>query len=129
MLAFHKSNLYKIENEVRLLYDGRIKKGISPRTHRDSENKLLFPIIRKDILKNPSLNVKYLDLLIWTKDDVYEIENTPQIKINSIRIGYQYKDNFEDIKMELFDLSLEKLGYKPDIKMSKLKTPYLGKAL
>lgn len=129
LLAFHKSNLYRIENEVRLLYDGRIKKGIGPRKVFDPMNKLLYPLIRKDILKNPSLNVKYLNLPIWIENEDFEIDSIPQIKINSIRIGYQHRDSFEDIKNELLDSFIEKLGYKPEIKMSRLKSSYWGKAL
>jgi hypothetical protein len=126
IMCFHKSSLYRPENEVRLLYDKREKRGIGYTTYRDSDNQLTFPIIRTEISNSFDPKIKYLEIPILNFNNVPNEEHIPVIKITQIILGYRLKNQFHEIKSELEVLFKQKLGYSPSIILSKLYRTFWG---
>jgi hypothetical protein len=130
LVCFHKSNLYSLEEEIRLLFDNREKNILSATQYRNSKNELVSPIIKDDIVKSVSSSkkIKYLELPIFynSYDTVSEDNKVPIPKIESIILGYQYKKPYSVIG-KLQSLCLKQLGYLPQIIPSRLVKYYHDK--
>ena len=89
---------------------------------------VLSPIIRTDISKSHNINkeIKYLELPVFHSnfEPISEKGAIPIPKITRIILGYQFKDNFEKVKLQLEELALDTLGYKPEIVKSRLTKWY-----
>jgi hypothetical protein len=94
IVAFHKSNLYKLESEVRLLFDNREKKIFRASIYKDSNGKQMSPIINIDITRSVSNNkeIKYLELPIFYNNfqPVFIPNKIPIPKIERIILGHSY---------------------------------------
>jgi hypothetical protein len=128
LACFHKSKLFGLESEVRLLFDFRKHKAVGATTHHDKEGKIFSPIVRLDISKSAFLDkeVKYLELPIFnsTSTPPFNSPKIPLPKIERIILGYQYKDNFIKVSEHFTQLCKEKLGYVPKIVSSRLTKYY-----
>lgn len=129
IVCFHKSRLYGLEQEVRLLFDKRDKRNLSATEYSDHE-KPLSPIIRADIEKSAQLNkkIQYLELPIYHSgyQRISDDNRIPVPKIEKIVLGYQYK-RISSITARLQSLCSEKLGYIPLIEKSRLTKYYHDK--
>jgi hypothetical protein len=124
--CFHKSGLYRMEKEFRLLYDGREIKGYKPRNITQNGIKI-FPNIFVEPRNRSTKLIKYLDLPIFKSAFQNIDESIPILKINSITLGYQFKNNFDRKRSELESLANQNLGYVPEITRSLLSKTYWGK--
>lgn len=126
--AFHKSNIFKNENEVRLLLTAYYKK--------ETDSLLLFREsgIQDEIYpkseKNENSFFVYLPLLNCknTEAQSYFFESAPKIIIDEIILGYRFKDSELSMYKDIFNKILkEKAGYELDngkIYISDLKTKF-----
>ncbi len=134
--AFHKSNLFKPEMEVRILFDKRIlRTGKHSRT-TTHQGKLVFPIIKSDLFKviENKDKVRFLQIPIYHNElrqnngnDILvstDLE-TPLLKIEEIIIGYDFQ-KIEEITDIIGQLCANHLGYKPKIKQTRLTGYYWG---
>ncbi|MFW9990311.1 MAG: DUF2971 domain-containing protein, partial [Candidatus Odinarchaeota archaeon] len=130
LYPFHKSNLFKLENEVRLVYDQRNKRtGIQRRTIVDSTHKIVFPNLIKDYSKSQqnSCNIGYLSLPISSQDYPVSIEDSiPLLKIEEVIIGYNFIPGSSDIHENIENACFRHLGYVPKIKQTRLAKLYWG---
>lgn len=127
VLCFHKSILYRSENEVRLLYDyRRVKKGYGQLPFYDSDMNVIFPIIRTEILRPFNPLVKYLELPIFHSGFSPIDDHIPILAIGQIIIGFGWKNHFNEIKQELTLLFRKKMGFVPLITLSKLSKTFWG---
>ena len=64
IVCFHKSRLFKLEQEIRLLFDNRKKKLLSA-TSYSFNNEITSPILKSDISKplKAQNEIKYLELI------------------------------------------------------------------
>jgi hypothetical protein len=124
--CFHKSGLYRIEKEFRLLYDGRIIKGELPRVITQNGIQTFPNIVVSRQNKNGTV-IKYLDLPIFTKNAQNYEDEVPTLMITSITLGYQHKKSFDKRKKEFETMAFQNLGYIPDIKLSLLAKTYWDK--
>lgn len=129
--TFHKSNLYKLEKEVRLLFDCREKKTVQASKYHDSLEKQISPIIDSDITKSITLNkdIKYLELPIYHSNfrEIYTPSKIPVPKIEKLILGHFYKDNFNDVVNKLTALAEKSLGYKIKVELSRMANYYYEK--
>ena len=127
IVCFHKARLFKLEQEVRLLFDHRKIKAVGPTTY-SFKNEVTSPIIRTDISKssNRTHTIKYLELPIYHSKfkSISDEAKIPIPKIEKIILGYQFKDNFETVANHLKDLCNKQLGYVPKIEKSRLTKWY-----
>jgi hypothetical protein len=131
IVAFHKSNLYRLESEVRLLYDNRERKILKASIYRDSDGNQVAPRIELDLTESVSNNkeIKYLELPIYHEkfQPVFTPNKIPIPKIEKIILGHAYKDNFADVKQKLEILAENCLGYTIEIQLSRLTKLYYEK--
>lgn len=131
IVAFHKSNLYKLEKEVRLLFDCREKKIFQASIYSDREKKRISPIIDSDITKSITCNkdIKYLELPIYHRDfkEIYTPSKIPVPKIEKLILGHSYKDNFEEVANKLSTLAEKSLGYSIKVELSRMAKYYYDK--
>ncbi|MFB6340843.1 DUF2971 domain-containing protein [Saccharicrinis sp. FJH62] len=126
LYAFHKSKMFSIEKEVRLVFDRReMRSGAINRTVT-LKNEPIFPIIKSDLYKiiENKNNIRYLRLPIYftsNKSNDYEV---PLLKIEKIIVGYNYIDEVKSIKSNLFEICNEQLGYTPEIEQTRIKNLY-----
>lgn len=126
LLCFHKSYLYYVEKEYRLLYDMREKKGMSHSTIYNSDYEVEFPIIRTKVDANYNPDIQYLEFpLLGHKTEPID-NHIPWIRIREIVLGYKLKTHFTSIKKQLRDLHLKNLGFVPSIKLSRLSKQFYG---
>lgn len=131
IVCFHKSRLFGLEEETRLLFDGREFKPNEYKyaTYRNKEGELISPFVKTDIYKSTTSNkeIKFLELPIYHTNfkKIYS-ENSPIPipKIDRIILGYQYKENFKKVAKALEDLCQQQLGYIPKIEKSHLTKYY-----
>ena len=125
LCAFHKSNLFKHEVEVRLIFDHRKNRVEGSRTVKNKD-KLIFPIIKSDLLKmiDNKDKVRYLKIPLFHTDLDSKPNDTPLLKIEQIIIGYNYGDEVKRIISEVKDLCQENIGYLPIIKQTRLRKYY-----
>ncbi len=125
---FHKSNLYTMENEIRLLYDRRqIRTGYTGNIITDNNGIELFPNILKDEKK---VNSKYFELDLFSKtnkDGRFSYLNSfsqvlPLLKIVEIKFGYKCEYDSDQI----VELAQVNLGYVPKMKDTRLKRYFFG---
>jgi hypothetical protein len=128
LVCFHKSKLFGLEKEIRLLFDARKKKVHGTSKYRNAENEITSPIIKLDINKSffSEKEVKFLELPIYHQgfETVFETNPIPIPKIERIILGYQYKDNFNKVKNHLMENCSKSLGYEPIIEKSRLTKYY-----
>lgn len=125
IVAFHKSNLYKLESEVRLLFDNRNKKLHSSTTYSNKQV-ILSPLIKDDFSKSESSNksIKYLELPIF-QNGIEPISTCiPIPKIQRIILGYAYKDMFKRHAKEIESLMNSGLGYEIPVELSRMAKYY-----
>lgn len=131
IVTFHKSNLYKLEKEVRLLFDCREKKTAQASIYSDRMENQTSPIIDSDITKSVSLNkeIKYLELPIYHIDfkEIYTPNKIPIPKIEKLILGHSYKDNFDEVAIRLSTLAEKSLGYKIKVELSRMAKYYYDK--
>ena len=127
IVSFHKSRLFKLEQEIRLLFDNRINKVIGATTY-SFKGETTSPITRTDISKSSTVEneIKYLELPIYHSDfKAISTKGTiPIPKIEKIILGYQFKDNFQKVATHLENLCNKRLGYIPKIEQSRLTKWY-----
>jgi hypothetical protein len=127
IVCFHKSRLFKLEQEIRLLFDNRKKKLISASTY-SVNNEITSPILKTDISKSSLTDheIKYLELPIYHANFKYVSEENaiPIPKIERIILGYQFKDNFKKVSNHLKDICEKQLGYLPIVQKSRLTKWY-----
>lgn len=126
LLCFHKSYLYNVENEYRLLFDMRKKKGFSHTTIRDSDNEVIFPIIRSKISSNYNPNVSFLELPILGYGSEPVDTHIPWITIRQIILGYKLKEHYKNVRSQLRDLYYQNFGFVPSIVISDLSKQFYG---
>lgn len=122
LYVFHKSLMYDLEKEVRLVFDRRnIRAGLGGRT-RTKNGKQIFPIIKTDLHKLTQLgqDSTYLEIPIYHNSaDSFE-EEVPLLKLEQIILGYALNEEVPRISSILKEQCKEKLGSVPDIKQSRL---------
>lgn len=126
LIPFHKSRLFELEKEVRLIYDRREKRaGIKNRTLRNQE-KIVFPLIQSDLLKiiEKKDKVRYLKIPLYVNDNNETEPWIPILKIEQIIVGYNYVVEASKIIDTIKELSQNSLGYLPEIKQTRLKNFY-----
>jgi len=127
IVCFHKSRLFKLEQETRLLFDHRKIKVVGPTTY-SFHDEITSPIIRTDISKssNGKHEIKYFELPIYHSNFqvISDEAKIPIPKIEKIILGYQFKDNFDTVANHLKDLCNKRLGYLPKIEKSRLTKWY-----
>lgn len=130
IVCFHKSKLYLLEQEIRLIFDNRNKNNFSSTKYRDSNLKLISPLIRTDIAKSTSINkpINYLELPIYREgyQPISEDDRIPIPKIEKIIIGYQY-EKIGNLTGKIQQLFAERLDYIPIIEKSRLTKYYHDK--
>lgn len=122
--CFHKVGIYKNENEVRFL------KVVDKKSYEDHESKE----VETDVVNNKQVYFTRLSLdrrelenrlneLQYESDDKKRIRKYfPNVKIEQIILGYNYeRKDLLDIEKVINQLSQINLGYKIDVKISKLK--------
>jgi hypothetical protein len=127
ILAFHKSRLFELEKEVRIIHDRREKKiGSQAKTVTDKDKKQIFPIIKPDLLKlfGKSNKTKYLKLPIFSNSIKDYDPELPLLKIDQIVLGYNVVENNKEIRENISQLFEEQLGYTPKIIQTRLKNFY-----
>ncbi len=127
LYAFHKSKMFEIEKEVRIIFDRREKRsGMGNRTV-SFQGGLVFPIIKSDLYKlvENRANIHYLKLPLFHKNGDHYDPKIPLLKIDQIIIGYNFIDEVTELTDNLADLCNEQLGYIPTIKQTRLKNFYL----
>ena len=126
LCAFHKSNLFKHEYEVRLLFDKReLRTGEGGRTVT-KDNNPIFPNIKHDIFKliENKENVRYIQIPIYNTSINSKPTDIPLLKIDQIILGYNYSEDASNIIKHLQTLCLETIGYNPVIKQTRLRNFY-----
>jgi len=127
IVCFHKSRLFSLEQEIRLLFDYRKKKVAGPTTY-SFYGETTSPIIKTDISKSSTMTneIKYMELPIYHKkfEPVSDENKIPIPKIERIILGYQFKDNFKKVATHLEELCQKRLGYVPIILKSRLTKWY-----
>ena len=126
ILAFHKSRLFELEKEVRIIFDKREKRiGMQSKTV-SNKTKQIFPIIKSDLAKlvDNTSNIKYLKLPIFSEGNNNYDSEIPLLKIEQIILGYNFVDQIPEIKEHIRQLCDEQLGYKPKIIQTRLKDYY-----
>lgn len=127
IVCFHKSKLFKLEQEIRLLFDNR-KVQVEGSTTYSYNDLVTSPIITTDIAKSSFADneINYLDLPIHHTEfePVFDKSSIPVPKIERIVLGFQFKDNFKKVANQLNDLCEKRLGYNPKIEKSRLTKWY-----
>jgi hypothetical protein len=124
LMCFHKSNLYGIEKEVRLLYDMRQTKSFGETNYSNHRNQRVFPIIRADITKSiqTKKDIKYLELPIYYNGfNLKPTIATP--KITKVTLGYQYYNN-EGLITNVKEMIKDYLGYGVPVEVTRLSVMY-----
>ncbi len=122
LCTFHKSRIYNIEREVRIMWDRReIRAGRKNRVIHHGE-KQVFPII-KEMKRKPK--VQFLELPIYYPNLAFQGQEIPLLKIEEIVIGYKHMYDHAR-KDKLLSLSKSLLGYAPKVSYSRLVKPYWG---
>ena len=123
--CFHKSYLYKSEQEIRLIYDARSDRFGSLNKQYSFKGVYKYPIL-KSYESNDNKGVKYLKLPLNEKCFI-KSEEIPKLKIDKVIIGYGYsKTEYMDKGKEIKKLCQAGLGYEPEIERSKLAVHYWG---
>jgi hypothetical protein len=122
IIAFHKSNLYRLENEVRLLFDNRVTRLFSSTTYFNYRNEILAPIIKIDDEKSRDMSkeIKYLELPVYHRKIDNLSEQIPLPKITRIILGYDFKENFAETAKTLNNLAQESLEHPIKVERTRL---------
>lgn len=123
IMAFHKSLLFKHEEEIRLLFDRRkVRSGYQGRTYLSNMNEVIFPIIKK----SETDDSRYLQLPIYWEG--YNDDATvPILKIKEILIGFNYKrEELKTIIDGVRKSCKEQIGYSPVVRQTRLAKYYWG---
>ena len=128
LLPYHKSDLFSLEKEVRIIYDRRIK---IPGTSSDlwyKQNEKLFPKIKSDVQKiiERKNNVRYLNIPIFQDNATSYLPEIPVLKIEKIIIGYNFQDEELSHMIQcISEMCNYHLGYLPEISYTLLRSSYL----
>lgn len=123
LCVFHKSELYTLESEVRLIFDYRTKRfGQQGHTEKSKEGEILFPKITKAVEKE---DITYLKLPIFFVGCPIK-KQIPMLKIQQIKLGPKYNGKIEKEVEEIKNLCEKYLGYTPDIDETTLTSSYWG---
>lgn len=128
LLPFHKSKLFSLEKEVRIISDRRGKISGSTSQLWHDHNIDSFPKIRSDMQKLAEYknNTQYLTIPIFHQDINVTNPQIPLLKIERIIIGYNYLDDeLPNLINCLTELCKENIGYVPEIKCTRLRNYYL----
>ena len=129
LCIFHKSNLYKVEREIRLIYDRReMRAGLKNRTIKYFDQ-LVFPKLRYDLFKIAESNDKtrYLEIPIrHVLYQEYEPE-LPLLKIEEIIVGYNFIKKPNKLLDRIKEMCVERLGYEPKVGQTRLHKFYWDK--
>jgi hypothetical protein len=126
LCVFHKSKMFAIEKEVRIIFDRRERRsGMGNRTVT-FQGQPVFPIIKPDLYKlvENRDNIQYLKIPLFYKGGQNYDPEVPLLKIDQIIIGYNFVDQVSKLTDSLKDLCKEQLGYIPVIKQTRLKNYY-----
>lgn len=125
IVAFHKSNLYKLEKEVRLLFDNRQKRVHGPTVYSDYRGQL-SPLLSKDIPKSHDLgkDIFYLELPIFSREFEVISEQIPVPRIKKLILGYAYGRDYKDTALTLQELCSNQLGYDVPVEQTRLAKYY-----
>jgi hypothetical protein len=127
IVAFHKSNLYSLESEIRLLFDNRENKVWSwASSYYDSNGVQVSPIICVDKTKSVLYrkDVRYLELPIYHENFQSASERIPIPKIEKIFLGHSFINNFENVARKLEKIAESSLGYEIEIEQSRITKYY-----
>jgi hypothetical protein len=133
LLAFHKSGLYKIENEIRFLRFYKIGERnfnsftLNYKFEKTFYDKLL--IKTRDNLKEIERDSKKIILKTpFNINDPASIEEVtkqnPFVEIEKIIIGYRHIKNFKKLKKAIQDGFIEKNGYGIGVELSALSSAF-----
>lgn len=125
IVAFHKSNLFRLEKEVRLLFDNRQKRMHGSSVYSDHRGQL-SPLMYDDVAKSQKLNrpISYLELPIFSKGFDLISERIPIPKIQKLILGYSYHKDCEEVAITLRELCLDSLGYDVPVEQTRLAKYY-----
>jgi hypothetical protein len=128
LLPFHKSKMFSLEKEVRIINDRRQKiPGTSSQIWYD-QNVDSFPKIKSDIQKlvEKKNNIQYLTIPIFRNGIEEYNPEIPVLKIERIIIGYNYLDDeLANLIYCITDLCKDNIGYVPEIECTRLRNYYL----
>jgi hypothetical protein len=124
LMCFHKSNLYKLETEVRLLYDMRQSKSFLETQYGNMNKQVPLPHLRNDITKSlqNKKEIKFLELPIYYKECIMT-SSFPIPMITKITLGYQYY-KWQDIAKKIKKMIQDYLEYEVTVVPTKLATIY-----
>jgi hypothetical protein len=125
IVAFHKSNLYNLEKEVRLLFDSRQKRVHGTTVYSDHRGQL-SPLIMNDAFKSRASNksISFLELPIFSHDFEIISQQIPVPKIKKLIVGYSYGQEYFSIAKSLKDMCHAHLGYDLKIEQTRLAKYY-----
>jgi hypothetical protein len=128
LLPFHKSNLFSLEKEVRIINDRRPKQAGSSSQVWYECNLPNMPRINVDIEKlvNSMGKTPYLEIPIYNPNGNNNFIEKPLLKIEKIFLGYNFSnEESQDLIKGIHDLCEDHLGYIPDIQHTRLRKLYL----
>jgi hypothetical protein len=125
IVAFHKSNLYKLEKEVRLLFDNRQKRVHGSTIYSDHRGQL-SPIIVNDDAKTQDLgkHISFLELPIFSSGFERISEQIPIPKIKKLVLGYSYSHDYAKTAKALREACRDSLGYDVPVEPTRLTKYY-----
>jgi hypothetical protein len=129
LIPFHKSTLFSLEHEVRLISDRMAKyPGTSSQIWFDL-NEDTFPEMKSDIHKivERKDEVQFLTIPIYKYRTRNYDSKIPVIKIERIIIGYNYlEDELINIQNCISNLCRDHIGFVPEISCTSLRNQYFG---
>jgi hypothetical protein len=128
LFPFHKSNLFKHEMEVRIVFDARTERSGWQNLTVSQQEEHVFPIIKPDIFKlfDNRDYIKYLRLPLYTANNTggYIDSKMPKLKLDKIVIGYEFLSGLKAIVDNLAEICKDCLGYIPKIEQTALHKFY-----
>jgi len=107
LLSFHKAPYFKVEEEVRLIYN------------KHTSNTAYNFFIRDVNRLNQRVNYLKINLKEENGKNTLK-DNIPLLKMEKVIIGFQLSNQFETIKTEIQSYSRKVLGYIVDVELSNL---------
>lgn len=123
--CFHKSNLFSLEKEIRLLYDKRKTRGMGySKYYMEGEFKFPLEIVDKDKSQKLGKNIKFIELEIHNINHPIISPCIPIPRIREIIFGYNCKEDYSKLKYEFEEICNSNLGYIPKLSLSRLAKYY-----
>ncbi len=132
LCAFHKTDLFARETEVRLLFDRRQMRTGQQGSTLSFQDEVTFPIIKNsshEIVPLDTLNTsdtRYLELTLFNTSHEGWDGEIPLLKIEEVHLGYKKLSTEKQSLAEIEDLCLLHLGYMPKIKLTDITLDYYG---